>query len=125
MNEQWTFEAKSSMIVICKNDLERLKTNLFFEYVFPNQSIMYYEIRQIFKFSKIFKVLYKKNSKSQCIIIVDIVIRRLTHIQELQIRWFRIIFRKYYLVNRDQLNFEHAEIEMFVYTKQSGPNNSD
>lgn len=125
MNEQWTFEAKSSMIVICKNDLERLKTNLFFEYVFPNQSVMYYEIRQIFKFSKIFKVLYKKNSKSQCIIIVDIVIRRLTHIQELQIRWFRIIFRKYYLVNRDQLNFEHAEIEMFVYTKQSGPNNSD
>lgn len=125
MNEQWTFEAKSSMIVICKNDLERLKTNLFFEYVFPNQSVMYYEIRQIFKFSKIFKVLYKKNSKSQCIIIVDIVIRRLTHIQELQIRWFRIIFRKYYLVNRDQLNFEHAEIEMFVYMKQSGPNNSD
>lgn len=125
MNEQWTFEAKSSMIVICKNDLERLKTNLFFEYVFPNQSVMYYEIRQIFKFSKIFKVLYKTNSKSQCIIIVDIVIRRLTHIQELQIRWFRIIFRKYYLVNRDQLNFEHAEIEMFVYTKQSGPNNSD
>lgn len=125
MNEQWTFEAKSSMIVICKNDLERLKTNLFFEYVFPNQSVMYYEIRQIFKFSKIFKVLYKKNSNSQCIIIVDIVIRRLTHIQELQIRWFRIIFRKYYLVNRDQLNFEHAEIEMFVYMKQSGPNNSD
>lgn len=125
MNEQWTFEAKPSMIVICKNDLERLKTNLFFEYVFPNQSVMYYEIRQIFKFSKIFKVLYKKNSKSQCIIIVDIVIRRLTHIQELQIRWFRIIFRKYYLVNRDQLNFEHAEIEMFVYMKQSGPNNSD
>lgn len=125
MNEQWTFEAKSSMIVICKNDLERLKTNLFFEYVFPNQSVMYYEIRQIFKFSKIFKVLYKKNSKSQCIIIVDIVIRRLTHIQELQIRWFRIIFRKYYLVNRDQLNFKHAEIEMFVYMKQSGPNNSD
>lgn len=125
MNEQWTFKAKSSMIVICKNDLERLKTNLFFEYVFPNQSVMYYEIRQIFKFSKIFKVLYKKNSNSQCIIIVDIVIRRLTHIQELQIRWFRIIFRKYYLVNRDQLNFEHAEIEMFVYMKQSGPNNSD
>lgn len=78
------------MVVICKDDLERLsKTNLFFEYVFPNQSLIYYEIlqNQIFqnfqRFSKFctkkFKKLMRNNSRY-------IVIRRLTHIQELQIR---------------------------------------
>lgn len=55
------------MVVIYKDDSERLsKTNLFFEYVFPNQSVMYHEIRQIFKdFQRFSKFCTKKKKKTQ------------------------------------------------------------